>query len=482
VDEEIANIQPQELLDNDHYLRDAIGDLGQDLTDHETDVSNPHNVTHAQTGPEAADPTKTTTSRHKHVSDADLKQVYDTKSDLAAHENDNENPHLVTHAQTGPEGATSGTNTAKDKHVSDADYKRWEDHLANKSNPHEVTHDQVGPVPVEYGPDETRDKHISNHDFAVLIDHLHSPGAHGSTRVESSEDNGCILIDGVKTTVYTHPDTHPASMITGLHSCATTGVAGSVAWDNVTGKPSTFTPSSHSHNKYEVGLGNVLNYGIATQAQAEAGTANDAYMTPLRVKEAISSLAPVKSVAGKTGAVTLSKSDVGLGSVQNYGIATKAQAEAGTANNVYMTPLRVAEAFNNRVVFAQVNQVVPSNKGTVIKIASSPTDYNTIKFDTLLPAGEDTAWLGVIFPSLGDVVVGTPQYHLSESSYLSSPALLEFSLFHTLVKLQLRDISIHHGIEMFRQNQVSFVLTRASGTGALNDIYLHFRFTGLKLA
>ena len=85
MDEEIANIQPQELLDNDHYLRDAIGDLGQDLIDHETDVSNPHNVTHAQTGPEAADPTKTTTSRHKHVSDADLKQVYDTKSDLAAH-------------------------------------------------------------------------------------------------------------------------------------------------------------------------------------------------------------------------------------------------------------------------------------------------------------------------------------------------------------------------------------------------------------
>ena len=52
----------------------------------------------------------------------------------------------------------------------------------------------------------------------------------------------------------------------------------------------------------------------------------------------------VTSVAGKTGAVTLSKSDVGLGSVQNYGIATQAQAEAGTANNVYMTPLRVKEA------------------------------------------------------------------------------------------------------------------------------------------
>ena len=91
---------------------------------------------------------------------------------------------------------------------------------------------------------------------------------------------------------YVHPSTHPASMITGLHASATTGVAGSVAWGNVTGKPSTFTPSSHTHSKSDVGLGSVQNYGIATQAQAQSGTANNVYMTPLRVKEAITALAP----------------------------------------------------------------------------------------------------------------------------------------------------------------------------------------------
>ena len=52
----------------------------------------------------------------------------------------------------------------------------------------------------------------------------------------------------------------------------------------------------------------------------------------------------VHSVAGKTGTVTLNKGDVGLGSVQNYPIATQAQAEAGTSNSAYMTPLRVAQA------------------------------------------------------------------------------------------------------------------------------------------
>lgn len=35
--------------------------------------------------------------------------------------------------------------------------------------------------------------------------------------------------------------------------------AGSVAWDNVSGKPSTFAPASHTHSKSEVGLGNVDN-------------------------------------------------------------------------------------------------------------------------------------------------------------------------------------------------------------------------------
>jgi cell division septum initiation protein DivIVA len=121
--------------------------------------------------------------------------------------------------------------------------------------------------------------------------------------------------------------------------------------------------SSHTHSKSDVGLGNVQNYGIATQAQAQAGTANNVYMTPLRVAEAISSLTPVKSVAGKTGAVTLSKSDVGLGNVQNYGIATQAQAEAGTANNVYMTPLRVKEAITALAPLVPLQAVTsdPSN-------------------------------------------------------------------------------------------------------------------------
>ena len=63
----------------------------------------------------------------------------------------------------------------------------------------------------------------------------------------------------------------------------------------------------------------------ATQAEAEAGTDDTKLMTPLRVKQAVVKLAPVPnypvtSVNDKTGAVTISKFDVGLGSVNNVAI------------------------------------------------------------------------------------------------------------------------------------------------------------------
>ncbi len=45
--------------------------------------------------------------------------------------------------------------------------------------------------------------------------------------------------------------------------------------------------ATNAHLPQNVGLGNVQNYGISTQAEAEAGVATNKYMTPLRTKEAI---------------------------------------------------------------------------------------------------------------------------------------------------------------------------------------------------
>ncbi len=43
----------------------------------------------------------------------------------------------------------------------------------------------------------------------------------------------------------------------------------------------------HSVTKTQVGLGSVENYGIATETEAKAGTATNKYMTPQRVKNAV---------------------------------------------------------------------------------------------------------------------------------------------------------------------------------------------------
>ncbi|MGJ0848200.1 phage tail protein [Tissierella praeacuta] len=56
----------------------------------------------------------------------------------------------------------------------------------------------------------------------------------------------------------------------------------------------------HRVNKSQVGLGYVENYGIATKAEAELGTINSKYMTPLRVKEAIHKTGIVSSIFSGT--------------------------------------------------------------------------------------------------------------------------------------------------------------------------------------
>ncbi len=136
---------------------------------------------------------------------------------------------------------------------------------------------------------------------------------------------------------YIHPASHPASMITESTTKRFVSDSEKSEWnakETPAGAQSKVdvhankTNNPHSVTKSQVGLGSVQNYGLATQAEAEAGTSNAKYMTPLRTKEAIDSLQAVKSVAGKTGVVTVTKSDVGLSNVDNVQQATKTEFNA----------------------------------------------------------------------------------------------------------------------------------------------------------
>jgi len=88
-------------------------------------------------------------------------------------------------------------------------------------------------------------------------------------------------------------------------------------WNSLSGKPATFPPSAHTH-----AIGEVTNLQTALDAKAATShTHTAAAITDFNT--AAAAAAPVASVAGKTGAVTLAKGDVGLGSVDNTSDANK---------------------------------------------------------------------------------------------------------------------------------------------------------------
>lgn len=105
----------------------------------------------------------------------------------------------------------------------------------------------------------------------------------------------------------------------------------------------------HDTTKAQVGLGNVDNFLTATQAQAEAGTAANAFMTPQRTYQAIMVQAGnliQQHVNDKNNPHNTTKAQVGLGNVDNFLTASQAEAVAGTQNDRFMTPLRTKQAID----------------------------------------------------------------------------------------------------------------------------------------
>ena len=103
----------------------------------------------------------------------------------------------------------------------------------------------------------------------------------------------------------------------------------------------------HNTTKSQVGLGNVQDYPVASQIEAETGTANNRYMTALRTAQSIAVLAvaPITAHINRLdNPHSVTKAQVQLGNVQNFGVADAVAARAGTSNELYMTPAMTREA------------------------------------------------------------------------------------------------------------------------------------------
>ena len=111
----------------------------------------------------------------------------------------------------------------------------------------------------------------------------------------------------------------------------------------------------HEVNKTQIGLPLVENYAIASQSEAQAGALNTRYMTPLRVAQAIQTLVGAKvdaHIARTDNPHGVTKDQIGLNLVQNFGLATTGEAQAGVLNTKYMTPALVKAAIDAQAITA----------------------------------------------------------------------------------------------------------------------------------
>lgn len=107
----------------------------------------------------------------------------------------------------------------------------------------------------------------------------------------------------------------------------------------------------HATTKAQVGLGNVSNYATAVQADMDTGTASNLFVTPNIVATYVTQKAvnPLNAHAARTdNPHSVTKAQTGLGNVDNYPTATLAQAQAGVATGAFMTPYLVAQAITTQ--------------------------------------------------------------------------------------------------------------------------------------
>lgn len=101
----------------------------------------------------------------------------------------------------------------------------------------------------------------------------------------------------------------------------------------------------HNTTKAQVGLGSVENYPMASLTEAQQGQATNRYVSPASVKAySDANVIPVINahIADKNNPHAVTKAQVGLGLVDNYPTATNNETISGVATNRFVTPAGVA--------------------------------------------------------------------------------------------------------------------------------------------
>lgn len=165
---------------------------------------------------------------------------------------------------------------------------------------------------------------------------------------------------------YTHPTSHPASMITGLADVATTG-----SYNDLSNKPTTMTPTAHTHAQSDVtGLATALSGKADTgHTHGAASTTANGFMS----KEDKTKLNGIATGANKT-TVDTALSASSTNPVQNKVINTALAGKSNTNHNhnsAYIAKSLQMTADDGDVAVSWTNQDV------VAKIKALPTGMHT---------------------------------------------------------------------------------------------------------
>lgn len=176
----------------------------------------------------------------------------------------------------------------------------------------------------------------------------------------------------------------------------------------------------------------------ASQAEAEAGTDNDKYTTPLRVAQAITALG------------------------QSLDLASQAEAEAGTENTKYMSALRVAQAIS--ALTTTIN----------FEVAATTYDASTTGTLEVTLSGSFTPKIAIVFTSqTAQFSVGVYDGTIDEGIYYSA---LDSSSGNTTYVGEIRQSSPNIAYlagSSFSSGKVSLTKSKVSGpTGTIKVVVL----------
>jgi hypothetical protein len=143
----------------------------------------------------------------------------------------------------------------------------------------------------------------------------------------------------------------------------------------------------HQDTKDSIGLGLVQNYGVASATDVSNGTASNLYVTPAALAGLNNTVSAslTTHINNHNNPHQVTATQVNLGNVANYAPATTAQAQTGTINTAYMTPLLTAAAITAQAL-APLNIHVARTDNPHNTTAAQLGVYTTTQSDSLLGA------------------------------------------------------------------------------------------------